>query len=111
MGHGLTSSEPGPSLVVNLDQGGGAVPTFLTFALCCCHILFISLTGARAGASVWAGVANWPQSEYRDHQQPHILLHPDIVIIVTTVENPFIMATMHLFIYHQHHYENSGTVS
>ena len=96
MDHGLTSSEPGPSLVVNLDQGGGAVPTFLTFALCCCHILFISLTGARAGAGAWAGVANWPQSEYRDHQQPHILLHPDIVIIGTTVENPIIMATMHL---------------
>ena len=71
MDHGLTSSEPGPSLVVNLDQGGGAVPTFLTFALCCCHILFISLTGARAGAGAWAGVANWPQSEYRDHQQTY----------------------------------------
>ena len=93
MDHGLTSSEPGPSLVVNLDQGGGAVPTFLTFALCCCHILFISLTGARAGAGAWAGVANWPQSEYRDHhRQPHLRFHPGIVI----TENPIIMATMYL---------------
>ena len=96
MGHGLTSSEPGPSLVVNLDHRGGAVPTFLTFALCCCHILFISLTGARAGAGVWAGIANWPQSEYSDHQQPHIRLHryPDIIIGTTVKQQgwSYIMA-------------------
>ena len=84
------------------------MPTFLTFALCCCHILFISLTGARAGAGVWAGIANWPQS-FR--ASIVIISNPisdyiatltsSLIIIGTTVEQgwSYIMAIF-LFCYH-----------